>query len=455
MRKNTFLGCLSVAALLILGGCASTIEIGPVPSITPKPEATPTPSPIPTEAPDDPNRKDFKAQYEETGVLKSMSERYDGYFDMGVAVSREEIEDETKRALITEQFDTITCLYELTPIYIFDQEATLASGDKERVVIDFSGADVILKYAQENGKTVRGSALVTYNRTPDWFFTPDFVVTETALTRDTDGDGVMDEPDYSLASAEVMEARLENLIKDVMEYCNTNYPGVVVSWDLVEEVIAPTDGHALKYRSNTSDWARTMGDDYIFKAYEFGRKYAAEGQKLFYSEYQIYEIVRRTPTVDLVQLLVDKGLIDGMAVQGHWSSQSPNMMAIEEVFKPFFAMGIEVHVSELDINMEAMDTDDSERTLDEINEISAKRWKNVFNWFVRMEDAGTYDFTNVTIYGLTDDASWYNQPEEGVDENGNPTITVPEPNYPVLFDEDLNPKDAFFGSLLDESIKMY
>ncbi len=455
MRKSVLVGVLSVATLLGLGGCASTIEIGPVPSITPKPSVTPTPSPIPTELPDDPNRLNFKAQYEENGVLKSLAERYDGYFTMGVAVSRDEIEDETKRALITQQFDTITCLNELTPAYIFDQEATLASGDRERVVIDFSGADVILKYAKENGKTVRGSALVSYNRTPDWFFTPDFEITDMTLVRDTDGDGIMDEPDYPLASAEVMEKRLENLIKDVMEYCNTNYPGVIVSWDLVEEVIAPTDGHPQKYRMATSDWYRTMGDEYIFKAFEFGRQYAAEGQKLFYSEYQIYESVRRTPTVDLVKLLVEKDLIDGMAIQGHWTYQSPNMMDIEEVFKPFANLGIEIQVSELDINMENTDSDDAERTQDEILAQVAKRYKNVFNWFTKMENEGKYDFAGITIYGLTDDASWYNQPKEGVDAEGNPTITIPEPNYPLLFDGELKPKDAFFGALLDESIKLY
>lgn len=455
MRKNTWIGMLSAAAVLLLGGCAGTVEIGPVPSITPKPTVTPAPTVTPTPVPDDVNRKDFKAQYEKDGTLRSLAEQYKDYFEVGVAVTSEEIKDETKRALITEQFSTLTCLNELTPDYIFDQEATLASGDKKRVALDFSGADVILSYAQETGKTVRGSALITYDRTPEWFFTPDFVITETELTRDTDGDGVMDAVDYPLASAEVMEARMENLIHDVMEYCNTNYPGVVVVWDLVEEAVLPADGHALQYRTSSSDWYRTMGDEYIVKAYEYGRKYAAEGQKLFYSEYQMYESVRRYPAVELAKLLSEKGLIDGVAIQGHWTIHAPNALGMEDVFKPFFNLGIEVHISELDVTMAATDTDDLDRTVDEIYEKSAKRWKSIFSWLVKVEDAKTYDFTNVTIYGLTDDASWYNQPEEGVDENGNPTVSIPDPDYPLLFDGELKPKDAFFGALMDESIKSY
>lgn len=459
MKKRMLLGILAAAAVTVLAGCAgSTVEIGPVPSITPKPTLTPLPSPTPTPVPDDPNRKDFKVQYEKTGKLASLADTYQDYFLFGVAVCEDDIKDENRQELIKQQFNSLTCLYEMTPEYILDEEAMVASGNPTTVILDFSGMDTILDFAQENGMTVRSSALITHDKTPDWFFTPDYVIPEDLEpTKDTDGDGVLETIDYPKASAEVMEARMESLIRQVMEHCNEKYPGLVSAWDVVEEAIAPEDKHPLKYRDGTSGWHTTMGDDYIVKAYEYARQYATKEQKLFYSEYKLYEMVNRTPTVDLVTLLKEKGLLDGIAVQGHWTYQTPNTMGVEDVFKSFFNLGLEVHISEFDIDMTAMDSEDADRTDEEIQSTLSKRLKNLFAWFVRVEDQKTYDFASITVYGLTDNRSWYNQPEESVDaETGETVLTQPEFwNSPVLFFDDLTPKDAFFATLQDENIKAY
>ncbi|MGN1084197.1 MAG: endo-1,4-beta-xylanase, partial [Lachnospiraceae bacterium] len=447
-KRKTMVGILAAAATLLLGGCAGTVEIGPVPSITPKATVTPTPSPTPTPIPNDPNRKNFIEQYEETGELPSLYETYQDYFEFGIAVTQDDVKDEKKQALIKAQFNSLSCIDELTPEYILDREATLASGNLNKAVLDFSGVDAILQFAKDNGMTVRGSALITHD-TPAWFFTPDF-------SEPPETDSEETEVTIPLASAEVMAARMENYIKDVMEHCNTGYPGVIVCWDVLEEAIASTEGHALKYRTKSSNWYQTMGEDYIVKAFEFARKYAAAGQKLFYSELNFYDTSIRYPSTELVKMLKEKNLVDGFAVQGHWNYQSPNTLALDDVFKAACGLGVEVHVSQMDIDTSATTTDDLERTEEELLEVAAKRYKNIFSWFIRMEDAGTYDIANVTIYGLTNEGSWLNKPEETTDEEtGEVTEKISEVSYPVLFDADLNPQKAFFGVLQDETIKMY
>lgn len=446
MRKNILFGILAGAAVLLSGGCAGTVEVGPVPSITPRPTVTPAATPTPTPVPNDPNRKNFIEKYQETGELPSLCETYQDYFTFGVAVTQKDVEDEKKQALIKKQFNSLSCMNELTPEHLLDREATLASGNRDRAVLDFSGADAILRFAQENNMTVRGSALITHEA-PAWFFTPDFSVPEEPEEGEEDT--------VTLASAEVMTRRMENYIKDVIEHCNTEYPGVVVCWDVLEEAIATSEGHEKRYRTS-SNWYKTMGDDYIVKAYEFARASADSTQKLFYSEKGFHDTTLRLSSVELVKMLKEEGLLDGFAVQGHWSSQSPNMMALDDVFKAASEFGVEVHVSELDIDMSANNKDDNDRTEEEILAAAAKRYKSIFNWFVRVEDAKTYDIANITICGLTDDVSPLNQPTEEKDEETGEMVTkIPATNYPVLFDADVKPKSAFFGVLLDESIKMY
>lgn len=444
MRKKMRFSILTVAAMLLLGGCASTVEVVSVPSITPRPTVTSAPSSIPTPIPNDQNRKNFIEKYKETGEVPSLCKTYQNYFAFGVAVTQDEIKDEKKQILIKEQFNSLTCVKELSPEGLLDHEATLVSGNRDRAVLDFSGADIILRFAQENNITVRGSVLITHD-TPTWFFTPDFSEPEKSD----------EEAEITLASAEVMTRRMENYIKDVIDHCNTEFPGVIVCWDVLEEAIATTEGHALRYRTS-SNWYKSIGDDYIVQAYRFARTYADSAQKLFYSEKNFYESTLRLFSVELVKSLKEQNLVDGFAVQGHWNYQTPNMMALDDVFKAASDFGVEVHVSQLDVDMAAKKADDFDRTEEEILATLAKRYKSIFNWFVRVEDAKTYDIANITIYGLTDDASWLNQPQETVNaETGEKEIKIPETNYPVLFDADLNPKDAFFGVLLDESIKMY
>lgn len=100
--------------------------------------------------------------------------------------------------------------------------------------------------------------------------------------------------------------------------------------------------------------------------------------------------------------------------------------------------------------------EDETRTEEENLEKVAKRYKALMAWLEKAIDEKKYQITCVVFDGMSDDTNEDNQPKEYVDgETGETVVGVKIWNYGYLFDKDLNPKDAFFGALQDESIKAY
>ena len=101
---------------------------------------------------------------------------------------------------------------------------------ENKIPLNFSAADVILKFAKDNNISVIGPRLIT-EATPAWAFTKDLDRNQVTETVGEDGKTVTT---VEFADAEVMTLRLENYIKDIITYCNTNYPGVVISWEVLD-----------------------------------------------------------------------------------------------------------------------------------------------------------------------------------------------------------------------------
>ena len=105
--------------------------------------------------------------------------------------------------------------------------------------------------------------LVWHSQTPEAFFHEGYDTTK------------------PLVSREVMLGRLENYIRAVLTETEEKYPGVIVSWDVVNEAI--DDG--TNWLRAGSNWVKVIGEDFVSKAFEFARKYAAEGVLLYYNDY--------------------------------------------------------------------------------------------------------------------------------------------------------------------------
>ena len=164
------------------------------------------------------------------------------------------------------------------------------------------------------------------------------------------------------------------------------------------------------------------------KAFSYARKYADPQQKLFYNDFNCYE--KDAAICEMAGKLQEEGLIDGIGMQSHILLEYPSVQNYENTIRKFAQMGLEIQITELDIQQ----TDNS---VEGQQKLSA-RYKEIFRTLKQLDDEGIANITNVTFWGLNDSRTWLN--------NGGET------HYPLLFDEELNPKPAFFGSILDDSI---
>ena len=171
-----------------------------------------------------------------------------------------------------------------------------------------------------------------------------------------------------------------------------------------------------------------IGKEYFEKAFEYARKYAAPEQKLFYNDYNTHESGKMNKIIEILEPLVEKGLVDGVGLQSHLGITSPSIYVIRSSIREYAKLGIEIHITELDVDVQK-NTEDYQLML-------AGRYKALFNLFRSLKEEGA-NITNVTIWGLTDDGSWLNDST---------------PSWPLLFTKMLEAKPAYWGAMLDEYI---
>ncbi len=354
--------------------------------------------------------------YLQTGEAPSLYQKYEDSFFIGAAISPYWLGQPQAVDIITHNFNSVTCENEMKADFVLDYNATIALGDEERVVLNFARADLVLRFAAENGIKVRAHTLVWHSQTPRWLF----------------AEGFSKKSDAPLVSRDVMLKRMENYICDYITYLNTAYPGLVYALDVVNEAIEPSDKHPLGYRTTGNLWYQTLGDDFIELAFAFARQYAAPDQKLFYNDYSCFDNAKLFRIRALLKDLYSKGLLDGLGMQSHLGMDSPSLTDFETALSTYASLGIEIQITEFDVTQ----TDGS--LLGEM--ALAVRYRRFFMMLDRLKNRAGLKITSVTVWGMTDNRSWLNNSERTC--------------YPLLFSKDYAYKATFFGALQDASIPL-
>lgn len=346
-------------------------------------------------------------EYQIQKDIPSLKDVYSPYFKFGGAMMASELGSQATKDLVLKHYNSITFGNELKPESVLVQskcQELAQAGDEGDVAVSIDSARSLLNFCQENNIPVRGHVLVWHSQTPDWFFKEGY---------SNDGEFV---------SKEVMLQRMENYIKNLMELLATEYPDVdFYAWDVVNEIWLDDGnprqpGEQGSSGSNNSAWVKVFGDNsFVDYAFEYARKYAPEGCKLYYNDFNEYMPSKTTAIVEMATRLKEKGLIDGIGMQSHLDVSFPSISAYEKALKAFSETGLDIQITELDVTT----SDTSETGL----ENQAKYYSDIMDLAVKYSDS----ISAVVIWGTTDDQSWRSS------------------KLPVLFNEDYTAKPCFYS----------
>lgn len=328
---------------------------------------------------------------------KTLKDAYKDYFPIGVAVSTQSLKgDEAK--LILQQFNSITPENAMKMGPIHPEENRYYWND----------ADSIVAFAQANGLRVRGHNLCWHEQTPKWLF--------------TDATG-------KLVSKEVLLKRLKDHITAVV----TRYKGKIYAWDVVNEAV---DDDSTKFLRN-SLWYQICGDDFIVKAFEYAHE-ADPNAQLFYNDYNTERPEKRERVYKLLKKLVEAHVpVNAVGLQGHWSIYEPTEKELRDAIAKFSSLGLKVQITELDMSIYPWEKNMRKKNANDIDTYSAQleqkqtdQYKKVFSVFREYKNV----VAGVTFWNISDRTTWLDH------------YPVPSrKNYPLLFDTNLQPKQAFFS----------
>jgi len=250
---------------------------------------------------------------------------------------------------------------------------------------DFRDCDNHLKFAQNHNMEFRGHCLVWHSYQPKWF--------------------------ESITDAKTMENAIVEYITNVL----THYKGKIKAWDVVNEAI---DDDSPMYSFNFRDsFIYRALPNFVDIAFTTARKVDPD-VKLFYNDYSTEGKWPKTTSVyKFIEDLVQRNIpIDGVGLQYHTSVQNqPTFEKINETISKYCELGIEVHITEIDVDCSEQCSNKS------IEKLQSEVYSNALKACL-----GNSCCTAFLVWGVADKNSW-----------------LGEDKLPLLFDNDFQPKTQY------------
>ena len=337
-----------------------------------------------------------------TDSTVSLKNAYIKNFYIGTALDINQIEekDPLVTTLIAKEFNSITPENCMKSMFL----------QPEKDKFDFNMADKYVAFGEKHKMFIHGHTLIWHSQLPSW------------LSKVKD----------SVAMSEAMTKHISTVVE--------KYKGRIGSWDVVNEALNE-DGTLRK-----SVFLDSYGKDFLTHAFKLAAK-ADPKTDLYYNDYNLCNAKKRKGAVELVKNLQKNGAkIDGVGEQGHWNLITPTLEEIEQTILDFSALGVKVAITELDITVlpnpwDVVGADVSQRAEasekmnpyptalpEDIKIQLAARYEAIFKLFIKHQDK----ISRVTLWGVNDGQTWLNDwPIKG------------RSNYPLLFDRDFKPKEAY------------
>lgn len=319
---------------------------------------------------------------------EGLKDAYSNYFDVGVAVNLRNISDAQQIALIKKEFNSITAENAMKP-------GSVQPG-KDRW--NWRDADSVANFCRRNGIKLRGHCLMWHNQIGKWMY------------EDKDGNLLSKEEFY------------KNIKEHIFTVVN-RYKDVVYAWDVVNEAISDGDG---PYRD--TPMYKIAGDEFIKMAFIWAHE-ADPNALLFYNDYNAVLPGKRDRIYNMVKKLQEEGApINAIGMQGHYSIYGPNMDDVDTAIQKYSELVSTIHITELDIraNQEMGGQLQFNTEGVKVTPEVKVRFENQYVQLFKVLRKHKNVVKCVTFWNLGDKDSWV-----GVN------------NYPLLFDAEYKPKDAY------------
>jgi len=185
---------------------------------------------------------------------------------------------------------------------------------------NFAACDTIFDFALNKMKgVIRGHNLCWGNYNPSW---------------------------VAKLSAAQKKSSLVAYIQAVLKH----YGKKAIVWDVVNEAISDGGSGASMFKNTV--WYPAI-QNYVDLAFQTARSAAAPGVKLFYNDYSIWNLGAKSDRVySMVKSMKQRKIpIDGIGFQMHLNGDSSfSTDSLKANFQRFGALGLDVHITELDIS---------------------------------------------------------------------------------------------------------
>jgi arabinoxylan arabinofuranohydrolase len=347
---------------------------------------------------------------------KGLKDEFADYFRVGNIFNGGTIKNSGIQGILLKDCNAIECENETKPWDTMVQNGSTNTNVK----VSLNSCAAICDFCVQHGLGFRGHTLVWHSQTHEWFFKENF----------SNNGGYV--------NSSTMDQRMESYIKNMFNAYATQYPDLdLYAYDVCNEVIndgtasqgglRPTNG--TEGQNGSSAWVRVYGNNsFVEKAFTYARKYAPEGCKLFYNDYNEFANDKQNCIINtILKPLQAKGLIDGMGMQSHlncaasnaWGDTNSYLAAMDK----YLNLGLDVQVTELDLSRDGGYTD--QQQADKYKAI----FKHCMDWNASHPNGP--NVTLVQVWGPNDNNSWV-----GTNKSG-------QPNYPLLYDGNNQPKSAY------------
>ena len=323
-------------------------------------------------------------------------------FKMGAPLSYSQMKDALYLNLLARHFASVTPTNEMKAYSLLDQQASRKSEDG-MPRMNYAQADKMVAWAREKGLGVRGHTLCWDAYMTEWFFHENY------------------DSSAPIADRETMRLRLKSYIEQVVTHFETEFPGTVYCWDVVNEAVGDsiTDYDASDARhirvnrsGNINVFREYVGEDYVEYAFLCARDTVEAlgcDTKLYYNDYNAFYTEKRNAILALTESINSyapdgnggyRRLVDGVGMQGYIGGYGQqqgcmndgDLPLIKNSILAYADAGLEVQITEMAVRN--YDRDQAQK--------HAEFYARLFKVFRSVDSGEEKPLVAVSIWGLTD-----------------------------------------------------